>query len=186
MNWLHYSLMTVACWGVYGIFLHSGTMSMGDPTFGRIKAFLIVGVAYFLVAILAPMGILAARGANWGMPAKGVLWSLLAGTVGALGALFVLLAFGAKGSPLIVMAIVFAGAPVVNALLSIAMHPPASGLRWQFILGLVLAAFGGFLVSYFKPAPTPSGKPAASQSALKRHIPGEARVVYVPKKYHVT
>ena len=45
----------------------------------------------------------------------GMVWSLIAGIVGALGAFGVLLAFGAKGTPAVVMAIVFAGAPVVNA-----------------------------------------------------------------------
>ena len=70
-----------------------------------------------------------------------------------------LLAFGARGAPAVVMAIVFAGAPVVNALVSILLHPPAGGLtsiRLPFYLGIVLAAAGGMLVTYFKPPPGPS------------------------------
>lgn len=72
MNWLSFALLTVCSWGVYGIFLHMGSMSMagGDPTTGRIKAFLLVGVSYFLVAILAPLIILLFKGANWSFPAK--------------------------------------------------------------------------------------------------------------------
>ena len=53
MNWLGFALMTVAVWGLYGVFLHKGAMGMKDPEFGRYKAFLVVGIAYFLVAVIA-------------------------------------------------------------------------------------------------------------------------------------
>jgi drug/metabolite transporter (DMT)-like permease len=89
---------------------------------------------------------------------QGVVWSLIAGLVGAAGAFCVLLAFGAKGTPAVVMSIIFAGAPIVNALVATAMHPPASGfggLRWQFVAGILLAALGGFLVTLYKPTPAP-------------------------------
>ena len=179
MNWLSFALMTVASWGVYGIFLHSGAMGMasagGDPGIGRIKAFLLVGVAYFLVAIVGPAIILISKGANWSFPLKGSAWSLVAGVVGALGALFVLLAFGAKGTPAAVMAIVFAGAPIVNALVAISMANLWDGIRWQFVLGIVLAALGGCLVTYYKPNPH---KPAAP--------PATAGVTLDMSKYHVT
>ena len=55
MNWVTFALMTVAFWGLYGVFLHKGAMGMADPQFGRYKAFLVVGIAYFLVAVLAPL-----------------------------------------------------------------------------------------------------------------------------------
>jgi len=76
--------------------------------------------------------------------------------VGAAGAFGVLLAFGAGGKPGVVMSIVFAGAPVVNALLSLVLHPPAAGwgsIRPQFYLGILLAALGGCLVTLYKPGP---------------------------------
>src|SRR5688572_4816268 len=107
MTWLIFALMTVASWGVYGVFLHTGQMAMGDPVIGRYTAFLFVGIAYFLTAVLAPLAILVASGASWQMRMKGITWSLIAGIVGAIGAFCVLLAFGAKGSPAVVMAIVF-------------------------------------------------------------------------------
>jgi len=154
MTWLTYALMTVVFWGLYGIFLHTGQMAMSDPVNGRYKAFLFVGIAYLLTAVLAPTVLLLATGASWSFPAKGMLWSLIAGVAGALGAFCVLLAFGARGSPSVVMSIVFGGAPVVNAIAAIAIHPPESGwgsLRWQFLLGILLAAMGGFLVTMFKP-----------------------------------
>src|SRR5580700_11019921 len=97
--WLPFALLTVLCWGTYGIFLATGSENMHDPAHGRMKAFLFVGFAYFLAAVLAPLLILVLSGANWNCPMKGMVLSLIAGIVGAIGALGVLLAFGAKGNP---------------------------------------------------------------------------------------
>ena len=156
MNWLLFAFGTVLFWGVYGILLHTGSMSMGDSVNGRYKAFLLVGVAYFIAAVIAPLLLLKLNGATWSFPAKGVGWSLVAGIAGAIGAFFVLLAFGAKGHPAVVMSIVFAGAPIVNAVVALSLHPPAGGLseiKWPFYVGIVLAAVGGCLVTLFKPGP---------------------------------
>ncbi len=163
--WLLFALMTVLFWGLYGVLLHGGQLGMGDPVNGRYKAFLWVGVAYFLAAVLAPLIMLIVTGSDWRMPGRGVGLSLLAGLVGAIGAFGVLLAFGAKGSPAVVMSIVFAGAPIVNALVAMAWHPPAGGwsaIRWPFVLGIVLAACGGTLVTLYKPTPGGTKKPAAT------------------------
>ena len=159
MNWLAFALMTVVSWGVYGIFLHTGQTGMNDPVNGRYKAFLFVGIAYFLTAVIAPLLVLVTRGADWNYPKGGMGWSLLAGIVGAIGAFCVLLAFGAKGTPSVVMSIVFAGAPIVNAVVALVQHPPAGGwgaIKPQFFLGILLAALGGCLVTYYKPASAPS------------------------------
>jgi hypothetical protein len=164
ITWLYWVLLTIGCWGVYGVFLHSGAMGMADPVNGRIKAFLFVGVAYFLVAVLAPAAILIAKGASWTFPAKGLWWSLIAGIVGAIGALGVLLAFGAKGSPAVVMSLIFAGAPIINAFYALASHPPAGGygsIKWQFYAGILAAALGGCLVTFYKPMPA-GAKPKAA------------------------
>ena len=169
MNWLVFALMTVVSWGVYGIFLHTGQMSMADPANGRYKAFLFVGIAYFLTAVLAPLAMLLVRGASWQYPAAGMWWSLIAGIAGAVGAFCVLLAFGAKGTPSVVMSIVFAGAPVVNAVVAVLQHPPAGGLssiKPQFFLGILLAALGGCLVTLYKPnPPVAKPQPSATQTA---------------------
>jgi drug/metabolite transporter (DMT)-like permease len=169
--WLTFALLTVFSWGVYGVLLHTGQIAMGDPVHGRYKAFLFVGLAYFLTAVLAPLILLILKGATWAYPIRGMGWSLLAGTAGAIGAFGVLLAFGARGTPAAVMAIVFAGAPIVNAIVSIILHPPAGGwgaLRWQFMLGIVLAATGGCLVTLFKPNPAPA---KAKIAPVQAHAP---------------
>lgn len=169
MSWLIFALMTVVSWGLYGIFLHSGQTAMNDKVNGLYKAFLFVGLAYFLTAVLAPLALLVTRKATWSMPFEGMKWSLIAGIVGAIGAFCVLLAFTNGGKPGVVMAIVFAGAPVINAVVSIILHPPAEGLgsiRPQFYLGILLAALGGFLVTYYKPPPPKPAVPAAAAAAL--------------------
>jgi hypothetical protein len=162
MTWLVFALMTVVTWGLYSLCLHAGQGAMNDAVNGRWKAFFFVGIAYFLTAVLAPLGMMLAKGVSWEMPAKGIGWSLVAGLMGSVGAFSVLLAFGAKGAPIVVMSIVFAGAPVVNALVSLAIHRPAGGfaaLRWPFVLGIVLAALGGCLVTLYRPAsPAPVHK----------------------------
>lgn len=163
-QWLLFALMTVVSWGVYGILLHKGQVLMGDPVNGRYKAFLFVGVAYFVVAILGPLLMLKSAGATWKFTAGGINWSFWAGVAGAIGAFTTLLALGAafKGKvanpPAVVMSIVFAGAPVVNALVSILLDRLAGkhyGLPLPFLAGIVMAAVGGFMVVKFKPAAPP-------------------------------
>jgi hypothetical protein len=169
MQWLFYALLTVATWGLYGVFLHSGQMAMGDPVSGRYKAFLFVGVAYFIIASLGPLVVMKLQGASFTCPAKGMWVSLFAGALGAVGAFGILLAFGAKGAPTVVMSIVFAGAPVVNAVAASLLHPPKGGwgaVPWQFYAGIALAAVGGCLVSFYKPAPAPQTARAAVAPAM--------------------
>ncbi len=169
MNWLAFALMTVVSWGLYGILLHHGQTMMADKSNALYKSFLFVGLAYFLTAVLAPLAMLIIRKATWTFPAQGMVWSLIAGVAGAAGAFCVLLAFGTKGvMPPVVMSIVFGGAPLVTALANLILHPPANGLasiKPPFYLGIVLAAAGGVLVTYYRPAaPKPAPAPPA-QSA---------------------
>jgi len=187
LGWLAFALLTVVSWGVYGVFLHTGQTLMKppgaanvDPALLRYKAFLFVGIAYFLVAVLAPLALLMTKGAAFsGYTPSGMGWSLVAGIVGAIGAFGVLLAFGAKGTPAVVMSIVFAGAPVVNALYSLMLHPPAGGwssIKPQFYLGILLAALGGCLVTFYKPnPPSPTGKPAAAETTAAAPSPSPAQ-----------
>ncbi|HAB17714.1 MAG TPA: hypothetical protein PLX89_25645 [Verrucomicrobiota bacterium] len=167
-TWFYFTLITVFTWGIYGILLHKGQVLMGDPVNGRYKAFLFVGIAYFLTAVLAPLVLLMARGAAFsGYTTAGWSWSLIAGILGAIGAFGTLLAFGAQGSPAVVMSIVFAGAPVVNALVSLWLFRHQidfSKVNPAFYLGIALAVVGGGLVMKFKPNPAPA-KPASTVMA---------------------
>lgn len=180
-TWLAYTLVTVFTWGVYGILLHKGQVLMGDPVNGRYKAFLFVGIAYFLTAVLAPLALLMSKGSAFsGYTSSGSWWSLIAGIAGAIGAFGVLLAFGAKGVPPVVMSIVFAGAPVINALVSlyISRHEINFGnINPLFYVGIALALVGGGLVTLYKPNPAPK-KPAAQASAA-----GMAGAPVAPKSH---
>ncbi len=172
MQWLFYVLLTVITWGIYGVFLHSGPMAMKDAVNGRYKAFLFVGIAYFIFAVLAPLVLLKLQGSNWTFPSRGIWISLFAGALGAIGAFGILLAFGAKGTPQVVMSIVFAGAPIVNAVIATWMHPPKGGLAgvpWQFYLGIVMAAGGGCIVSLYRPAPAPKAAAISATVTPARH-----------------
>jgi uncharacterized membrane protein YdcZ (DUF606 family) len=161
-TWLAFTMLTVFSWGVYGILLHKGQVLMGDPANGRYKAFLFVGIAYFLTAVLAPLFLLMAKGTAFsGYTSGGSWWSLIAGIAGAIGAFGVLLAFGARGKPPEVMAIVFAGAPVINAVVALILT--RHELDWGrinplFYVGIALALAGGGLVTLYKPTPPPPAK----------------------------
>ena len=170
-TWMVFALSTVLCWGLYGIFLHKGQVGMADKELGKYKAFLFVGISYFLIAVLAPLALLIKNGVKWQMPGGAIFWSLLAGVVGALGAFFVLLAFANKGMPSVVMSIIFAGAPIINAIVAIAIHPPEGGLgtiRLPFFLGIVLAALGGCLVTLYKPGPAKASPDHAQKPAIEQ------------------
>lgn len=170
-TWFYFTLITVFSWGIYGILLHKGQVLMGDPVNGRYKAFLFVGLAYFLTAVLAPLVLLWSKGAAFsGYTSSGSWWSLVAGIMGAVGAFGTLLAFGAKGSPTAVMSIVFAGAPVVNALVSLWLFRHEldfSRVHPAFYMGIVLALVGGGLVMKFKPNPPPKKAGAAAVSNVR-------------------
>ena len=44
MTWLYFALMTVGCWGIYGILLHKGQVTMLDPVNGRYKALSLIHI----------------------------------------------------------------------------------------------------------------------------------------------
>ena len=66
------------------------------------------------------------------------------------------------------MSIIFAGAPIVNAVVNTTKHDWWGHVQPQFILGIVLAAAGGVLVTYYAPKPPPQAEtpaPAVTQDA---------------------
>ena len=176
MNWLLFAYLTVLSWGVYGVLLHIGRSGMpAGAEIGNagLKAFLWVGIAYFVVAVVGPIIVLKARGSDFSFAGPGITWSFVAGVAGALGAFTLVLALGAaavtmKGAaPSAVMPIVFGGAPIVNAIVAMLVHPPAGGFKavpLPFLAGIVLAAGGAFLVAKY--APTNQGGPAKPVAAV--------------------
>ena len=50
------------------------------------------------------------------------------------------------------MPLVFGGAPIVNAIVSMAIHPPHTRPHPLFFVGFLCAALGAWLVLSYKPA----------------------------------
>jgi uncharacterized membrane protein YeaQ/YmgE (transglycosylase-associated protein family) len=122
-------------------------VALGNP----LRAFLFVGLAYFLVGVLVPLAALAAQGELKGFTGHGMTMAMVAGTLGAAGALCVIYSFTAGGKPLWVMPLVFAGAPIVNVLYSMWEHPPKVAPSPMLYVGFLLAASGAYMVLHFKP-----------------------------------
>jgi uncharacterized membrane protein len=137
------------------------------PSAGAIRAFLCVGIAYFITAVVIPLIALQMGWAgnerldfsakDGSFNTRAVTFSTLGGIAGAAGALCIIFAIKNGGKPLYVAPLVFAGAPIVNAIVSILWHPPEEGARseylpgWiMFAAGILLAAVGAGLVLYSK------------------------------------
>ena len=146
-TWLLFALGTVCCWGAYGTAIHKSNSLLGDG----LKTALLVGVAYFFLAVLIPGLIMWKNGADWSFPAKGMMFGLLAGSLGAIGAICVIYSMKSGGSPLYVMPIIFGCAPLVNVIVSSIAHPPQNPINPIFWLGVLVLASGAGMVLYFQP-----------------------------------
>jgi hypothetical protein len=147
MLWIVFVVGAVLSWGAYGVMLHQGQTQLGNP----LKALLCVGVAYFLIAILVPVAALGSQGQLNNFNSKGLLIATVAGALGAAGAACIIWAFRSGGLPVYVMPLVFGGAPVVNVVLTMALHPPKNPINPMLYLGFLLASVGAGMVLYFKP-----------------------------------
>lgn len=147
-TWLPFVVMTVLSWGTYIPTLHRGQLALGGS---GVHAFLMVGVAYLLVAIAVP-GVMVARAGTWStFTPHGMLFTLGAGVLGALGALGIVLALVNGGRPTVVPPLVFAGAPVVAVFVGMLYNPPQEAPSPLFFLGILMAAAGAFLVLSYRP-----------------------------------
>ena len=146
-TWLIFALGTVCCWGAYGTAIHKSNSLLGEG----LKTALLVGVAYFFLAVLIPSLIMWKNGVDWNFPAKGTMFGLLAGSLGAIGAICVIYSMKSGGSPLYVMPIIFGCAPLVNVIVSSVAHPREKAINPVFWLGVLVLASGAGMVLYFQP-----------------------------------
>jgi len=147
MTWILFAAGAAVSWGLYGPTLHKGQVLLAHP----MRAFLCVGVAYLLVAVLVPGGVLASQNEWRGFNVTGTLIATIAGALGAFGALFVIWAFRAGGVPTYVMPLVFGGAPLVNTVYTMWQYPPKSAPHPLLWVGFVLVSLGAAMVLYYKP-----------------------------------
>lgn len=151
MKWLIFVVAAFLCWGSYGPTIHTGQKALGKPPASALQVFICVGMAYFLVAVVLPLIVMQVKGMEFSFNKQGVTWGTLAGVLGALGAFFVILAFMNGGTPRYVMPLVFAGAPIVNVIVTMITEPPQGDVNPLMYVGFVMAAAGAGMVLYFKP-----------------------------------
>ena len=190
-GWLMFVAGAILTWGAYVVTIDHGRATLaGAPHGGRpaipmpvaaMRAFLFIGLAYFLLGVVVPAVYLwfnpvdpVAHPADPGFLSRGVVLSTLAGILGAAGALCIVFAVGAARTRLgpngaaYVAPLVFCFAPIVNVIISLVVEPPAKAPSPLFFVGILLAAVGAGMVLYFKPAAAPHAPPA-QQSAAPAH-----------------
>lgn len=155
--------MAMLSWGAYGPVLHKGQAAMSGS---RLRPLVCIGVSYFLIAVLVPLALLGPTGDRGTWDAGGLLWSLAAGSLGALGALGTILAFACGGKPFTVMPVVFGCAPVINTFTTLAMADTRPyAVSPVFYAGLLVVAAGAATVLAFGPRGHAPGKPQAVPAA---------------------
>jgi hypothetical protein len=147
MVWMIFVAGAVLSWGAYGALLHQGQTQLGNP----LKALLCVGVAYFLIGVIVPVAALSAQGSLSEFKMVGLVTATAAGALGAAGAACIIWAFRSGGLPVYVMPLVFGGAPIVNVLVTMILHPPKSAINPMLYVGFLLASIGAAIVLYFRP-----------------------------------
>jgi hypothetical protein len=147
MTWAIFAAGAVLSWGAYGALLFEGQTALGNP----LKALLCVGVAYFLIGVIIPVAGLSSQGALSGFNTSGLIMATIAGALGAIGAACIIWAFRTGGLPFYVMPLVFGGAPIINVLIAMFLHPPKAEVNPMLYVGFLLASVGAAMVLYFRP-----------------------------------
>jgi hypothetical protein len=149
-TWVGYVLMSIFTWGLYVVTIHAAQKEMG---MAALRGFFLVGVAYLLVAVVGPGVALFGFEVEGTKPwtTKGVVLGIVAGILGAVGALGIILALKNGGTPLTVPPLVFGWAPLVGIVAGMLLHPPVNPVDWRFYVGVVMTAGGTGLAMSYKP-----------------------------------
>lgn len=161
-----FALLTALCWGLYGPALGQARSALLSP----FKPYLAIGVAYLIWGIGGGIVGMLYKGDAFTFSGQGNLWGLIAGTLGAWGALTLTLAMfsGGAAMPQVVMPIVFGGAVTVSAITSIvSSHGTVKTSPWLWV-GVVGIFISILLVAYNTPHagphPPPGAKPPGAAS----------------------
>ncbi len=168
--WWVYVIVAGLAWGTYvPIIFYGGTELSTQPGTigGRLASILCVGVAYFVLAVVIPVVLMSLRDdAQPEWRTNGLVFSALAGIAGAIGAICVIFASKAAVDTALaegidpstfrvfIAPLIFALAPVINTVLSLLWHPQKGDPwhfdfavpGWKLPVGILLVAFGTFLV----------------------------------------
>jgi hypothetical protein len=174
-----FAVCTALFWGTYGPLLQKGHHFMES---GRLRPFICVGVAYLLVAIIGPIVVMYLTGMEMeskhgkglfhGWTVSGILWSTVAGGVGALGAFALIMAinYGGPRSPIFVMPIVFGCAPIISTFTSMYLNRTLTQISPFFAAGLILVAAGAVTILLTAPRPAPPGSHGAKPPAVAKEV----------------
>lgn len=158
-----YQFLAIACavfsWGAYGPVLHKGQAAMHHS---RLRPFICVGLAYLVIAVILPYFFLGEMHEASDYTNLGTLWSFLAGTFAACGALGIIMAFNFGGKPFFVMPVVFGGAPVVSTFAALTMEGQWGNVNPVFWAGLILIISGAVMVLVLAPRGEHHGQAAAN------------------------
>lgn len=176
MPWWGYVILAGLAWGTYVPIIFYGGSELGGKSASRLMAILCVGVAYFVLAVVFPLGLFLSGQEQWPeMKTTGLVFSALAGVAGTVGAICVVFAskaamdagrtiaaadpaFNPASFRLLIAPLIFGLAAVINTVLSSVWHPkPGDPWHfgwelpgWKLLAGIVLVAAGAFLVLYSK------------------------------------
>ncbi len=170
MKWYYFVICTVLCWGTYVSTLHHGQKELGKDS--ALRAFLFVGTAYFLVTACVLVYLFATKEPMTFTP-RGIKLSMIAGVLGAFGALGIIFALKYQ-SPLVVAPLVFAGTPLMNTFVSMLWDKQgnwANKDKMMFMTGIVLAAVGTGIILRHKPKPASPPGPIVTEVNIP---PGES------------
>lgn len=189
--WWGYVILAGLAWGTYvPIIFYGGTELTTRPgtVGGRLASILCVGIAYFVMAVLVPIVLMAVRDdakPEWKL--NGLIFSGLAGVAGAVGAICVIFASKAAVDTaktegidpstyrIFIAPLIFSLAPAINTILSLIWHPKP-GDPWHFEfempgiklpIGILLVAAGTFLVLMSKEELEAKKKPAGAPKPVE-------------------
>lgn len=170
-EWLLYVALAGLSWGTYVPLIFYGGNELGGKPNARWMAILCVGLAYFVIAVLIPLGMFLSKMETWPeWQTTGLVFSSLAGVAGAVGAICVILAtksavraaqadnLSIDSYRVFIAPLIFGVAPVINTLVSTLWHPEKGEPfhfrlempGWKLWLGILLVGLGAALVLYSK------------------------------------
>lgn len=176
--WLVFVLIAGMAWGTYvPIIFYGGSELTTKPGTigGRLASILCVGIAYFVLAVVIPVALMATRDdAKPDWKVNGLVFSGLAGVMGAVGAICVIFASKAAVDAareagaqtpqelakyrMFIGPLIFGLAPVINTLVSAFWHPEKGNPfvfkpelpGWKLWVGILLVGIGAALVLFSK------------------------------------
>ncbi len=153
LSFLAFVFLAILCWGIHGPILYEGQSELGSAgELNRLRAFTCVGIAYSLISVFFSLYTLRREaGAVWSV--AGIIWSFAAGTISAIGAVGIILAFHLGGSPIIVMPLVFGCVPVVYAVANMLVARSIRQAPVAFYLGIFVVIIGAAGIIFFQPGP---------------------------------